>query len=490
MRYLVAIDQGTTSSRAMLFDEQGMQCGVAQQEFTQYFPDDGWVEHDAEEIWTSTLGVLRTLLQEHNLTHRDLIAIGITNQRETTVVWDRATGEPVHRAIVWQDRRTADWCEEQASTEFTVQVTERTGLLVDPYFSATKLAWLLDHVEGLRDRAVRGEVAFGTIDAYLLYRLTGGRVHRTDATNASRTMLYDIHRGAWDEDILATLDIPLAMMPEVCDCAFEFGETASDLLGGPVPIRGMAGDQQAALIGQGCFQTGDIKSTYGTGCFVIVNTGQEVLRSENRMLSTVAYQLDGQTTYGLEGSIFVAGAAVQWLRDQVHLIDSASDTESLVSDAGGVYLVPAFTGLGAPYWDPNARGALIGLTRDSGVSEIVTATLQSVGYQTRDLIDAMVADGVVVSTIRVDGGMVVNNWVVQFVADILGKSVQRPVVTETTALGAALLAGLQSGVFKDLTALSDLWKLDRSFTPEMPREGAEKLYKGWQDAVRRVRSDV
>ncbi|MEM7366644.1 MAG: glycerol kinase GlpK [Pseudomonadota bacterium] len=488
MRYLVSIDQGTTSSRAILFDEHGRQCGVSQKEFSQFFPDDGWVEHDANEIWTSTVDVVQELMTRNALSSGDLIAFGITNQRETTVVWDRATGEPLHRAIVWQDRRTADWCESQMGTPFADLVTERTGLLVDPYFSATKLAWILDHETGLRERAERGEVVFGTIDAYLLFRLTGGEVHRTDATNASRTMLYDIHRGVWDEQILSTLNIPIEMMPEVCDCAYDFGVT--ELFGGSVPIRGMAGDQQAALIGQGCFTQGDIKSTYGTGCFVIVNTGDEPLRSENRLLSTVAYQLEGHTTYGLEGSIFVAGAAVQWLRDELMLIASAHETEQLVSDAGGVYLVPAFTGLGAPYWDPNARGALTGLTRDSGVSEIVTATLQSVGYQTRDLIDAMVADGVSVSTVRVDGGMVVNDWVVQFIADILRKPVQRPVVTETTALGAALLAGLQSGVFADLDMISELWQLDRSFTPAMPEDQSKRLYEGWKDAVRRVRSDV
>ena len=323
-------------------------------------------------------------MKRNALSSGDLIAFGITNQRETTVVWDRATGEPLHRAVVWQDRRTADWCESQSGSSFADLVTKRTGLLVDPYFSATKLAWILNNEAGLRERAKRGEVVFGTIDAYLLFRLTGGKVHLTDATNASRTMLYDIHRGVWDEQILSTLNIPIEMMPEVCDCAHEFGVT--ELFGGAIPIRGMAGDQQAALIGQGCFTKGDIKSTYGTGCFVIVNTGDDPLRSENRLLSTVAYQLEGHTTYGLEGSIFVAGAAVQWLRDGLRLIASAHETEQLVSDAGGVYLVPAFTGLGAPYWDPNARGALTGLTRDSGVSEIVTATLQSVGYQTRDLI--------------------------------------------------------------------------------------------------------
>ena len=488
MKYLVAIDQGTTSSRAILFDRQGQLCGVSQKEFGQFFPDDGWVEHDANEIWKTTVEVVRDLMVKNGLTTGDLISFGITNQRETTVVWDRGTGEPLHRAIVWQDRRTADWCEAQSGSTFAELVTERTGLLVDPYFSATKLAWLLDHVDGLRERAERGDVAFGTIDAYLLYRLTDGRVHRTDATNASRTMLYDIHRGCWDNEILSALSIPAAMMPEVCDCAFDFGVT--QLFGDDVPIRGMAGDQQAALIGQGCFREGEIKSTYGTGCFVIVNTGNHALKSDNRLLSTVAYQLEGQKTYGLEGSIFVAGAAVQWLRDEMQLIRSASDTEGLVSDAGGVYLVPAFTGLGAPYWDPNARGALVGLTRDSGIPEIVTATLQSVGYQTRDLIDAMVADGVSVSALRVDGGMVVNNWVVQFIADMLGKPIQRPVVTETTALGAALLAGLQSGVFKDLDALAELWQLDRSYSPKMAPERAETLYRGWQGAVRRVRSYV
>ncbi len=488
MKYLMSIDQGTTSSRAILFDERGHQCGVSQKEFPQFFPNDGWVEQDANEIWTSTVEVVQELMKRNALSSGDLIAFGITNQRETAVVWDRATGEPLHRAIVWQDRRTADWCESQSGSPFADLVTERTGLLVDPYFSATKLAWILNNEAGLRERAERGEVIFGTIDAYLLFRLTGGKVHLTDATNASRTMLYDIHRGVWDEQILSTLNIPIEMMPEVCDCAHEFGVT--ELFGGAIPIRGMAGDQQAALIGQGCFTKGDIKSTYGTGCFVIVNTGDDPLRSENRLLSTVAYQLEGHTTYGLEGSIFVAGAAVQWLRDELRLIASAHETEQLVSDTGGVYLVPAFTGLGAPYWDPNARGALTGLTRDSGVSEIVTATLQSVGYQTRDLIDAMVADGVSVSTVRVDGGMVVNNWVVQFIADILRKPLQRPVVTETTALGAALLAGLQSGVFAHLDMISELWQLDRSFLPAMPEDQSERLYEGWKDAVRRVRSNV
>ncbi|MCB1644001.1 MAG: glycerol kinase GlpK [Pseudomonadales bacterium] len=489
--YILSVDQGTTSSRAIIFDNRSNIVAVAQQEFTQYFPADGWVEHDPEEIWSSTLAVMQEVLSSAGLQATDISAIGITNQRETTIVWDRQTGKPVHNAIVWQDRRTAAFCEELKAQNLEPLFTEKTGLLLDPYFSGTKVRWILDHVEGVREQAERGELAFGTVDAFLLWRLTGGESHKTDATNASRTLMFNIHTQAWDEELLKHLDVPESMLPEVLDCAADFGTTRSELLGAPVPVCGIAGDQQAALVGQCCFSDGMTKSTYGTGCFVITNTGSEAISSANKLLTTVGYRLSGKVTYGLEGSIFVAGAAVQWLRDGLRLISAAGETEAIARsqpDTGGVYLVPAFTGLGAPYWDAGARGAILGLTRDTGLEQIVTATLQSVSFQTRDLLKAMSSDGIEPTIIRVDGGMVENNWVAQNLADIVQIPVSRPRVTETTALGAAYLAGLQAGIFGSLEEIAGQWQEDKSFQSEMSIEQSDALYKGWLEAVSRVRS--
>ncbi|MBF78732.1 MAG: glycerol kinase [Pseudomonadales bacterium] len=488
---ILAIDQGTTSSRAILFAADGSPQHSAQQEFAQHFPADGWVEHDGEDIWQSTLSVCREVLDKAGISASDVAGIGITNQRETTLLWDAETGELLHRAIVWQDRRTAEFCARLKADGHEALISERTGLLIDPYFSATKLRWLLDEVPDARARAERGELRFGTIDCFLLWRLTGGQVHRTDATNASRTMLFNIHTQQWDEELLQLLDIPASLLPEVMDSAADFGQTDASVLGASVPVCGIAGDQQAALIGQACFSPGMVKSTYGTGCFMVMNTGDTPIRSQNRLLTTVGYRLKGQTTYALEGSIFVAGAAIQWLRDGLKLIQHAGETEALARQAGdhtGVYLVPAFTGLGAPYWDPTARGAIFGLTRDMGIAQIVAAGLQSVCFQTRDLLDAMQADGAQnTAALRVDGGMVINNWVVQELANILGVTVDRPQVTETTALGAAYLAGLQLGIFKDLDDIASHWACERTFTPAMAEEQRSALYEGWLDAIRRVR---
>ena len=487
MADILAIDQGTTSSRAIIFDEHAATRTVAQAEFTQHFPADGWVEHDPEEIWATTVAVCKQALAETGTTPA---AIGITNQRETTVVWDRTTGEALHAAIVWQDRRTSAHCERLRAQGHEATVTARTGLLLDPYFSATKVAWILDNVSGARDRANRGELAFGTIDTFLIWRLTGGRVHATDATNASRTMLFDIHAQRWDEELLRIFDVPASVLPDVRDSAGDFGTSDADTIGVALPICGVAGDQQAALVGQACFAPGMVKSTYGTGCFAIMNTGATVARSQNRLLSTVAYRLNGETTYGLEGSIFIAGAAVQWLRDGIQLIGSAAETESLAASAGedGVFLVPAFTGLGAPYWDPHARGALTGLTRDTGIAQIVRATLDSVGLQTNDLVAAMAADrGAPLDSVRVDGGMVANNWFLNRLADIIGVPVARPKCIETTALGAAYLAGLQAGVFSGLDDIASRWELDQGFAPSMHGEQRETMLSGWQRAVASVR---
>ncbi len=489
--FILAIDQGTTSSRAIMFNEASEVLAVAQQEFPQHFPQDGWVEHDPEDIWSSTLAVTRQAIAEAGIDAAQVTAIGITNQRETTVIWDRVTGEPIHNAIVWQDRRTADYCESQRAAGLETLVTAKTGLLLDPYFSATKVKWLLDNVAGARVRAERGELAFGTIDSFLLWRLTGGQSHKTDATNASRTMLFNIHDQTWDAELLAELDIPAALLPQVEDSAADFGMTQASLFGAAIPIAGMAGDQQAALIGQCCFEDGMTKSTYGTGCFVIMNTGSLAVKSTSKLLTTVAYRLNGQVTYGLEGSIFIAGAAVQWLRDGLGLIKHAAETEAIATahpDARGVYLVPAFTGLGAPYWDANARGAILGLTRDTGIADIVTATLQSVCYQTRDLMDAMAGDGVKPTALRVDGGMVANDWIAQSLADLVRIPVVRPRVTETTALGAAYLAGLQAGVFASTSVLATQWRQEQEFVPQMPEAQSIALYEGWQAAVARVRS--
>lgn len=491
--YLLAIDQGTTSSRAIIFSASGAAMASAQQEFTQHFPRDGWVEHAAEDLWSSTLAVCREALASSGLQAADIRAIGITNQRETTLVWDAATGEAIYPAIVWQDRRTTEYCAQLKAAGHEADVIARTGLLIDPYFSATKLRWILDNVPGARERAARGELRFGTVDSFLLWRLSGGRVHRTDASNAARTLLFNIHTQQWDETLLALFDIPASLLPEVLDCAADFGETEAHWLGAALPVLGMAGDQQAALIGQACFEPGMVKSTYGTGCFLIQNTGREPVTSRNRLLTTVAYRLNGEVTYAVEGSIFVAGAALQWLRDGLRLIEHAQDSEALAlqaGDANGVYLVPAFTGLGAPYWDPKARGAIFGLTRDTGIKEIVTAGLEAVCYQTRDLLEAMGQDGAAtLSALRVDGGMVVNNWLVQFLADILGVPVERPQVNETTALGAAYLAGLQAGLYRDLAEVASHWQRQRRFEPSMLPARREALYAGWLNAVRRVRSE-
>ncbi len=493
--HVLAIDQGTTSSRAIVFDRQGKIVATSQREFEQHYPQSGWVEHDAEVIWTDTVDVSREAIERAGLEASAIGAIGITNQRETVVLWDRSTGEPVHRAIVWQDRRTAEFCRKLKADGNEPLVQERTGLLLDPYFSATKLAWLLDHVAGAREAAARGDLAFGTIDSFLLWRLTGGKVHATDATNASRTMLFNIHEQDWDDDLLTLLDIPRAILPEVKDCSTLFGTTPAELFGKPLPITGIAGDQQAATVGQACFQPGMLKSTYGTGCFALLNTGETAVSSTNRLLTTTAYRLNGKPTYAIEGSIFVAGAAVQWLRDGLKLIEQAGDTEAIArrtDDTGGVYLVPAFVGLGAPYWDPEARGALMGLTRDSGIDQVVRATLESVAYQTRDLMMAM--DGDIQgegrpSAVRVDGGMVANDWICQFLADVLDLPVERPKVIETTALGAAYLAGLETGLYSSMDAITEAWQVDRRFEPAMTDTERKRLYDGWLDAVRRVRSE-
>ncbi|GHC25680.1 glycerol kinase GlpK [Aidingimonas halophila] len=489
--YLLAIDQGTTSSRAILFDRDANVVGVAQQEFPQYFPQDGWVEHDGEQIWDSVISTCRQVMADQGVDARDVAGIGITNQRETTLLWDRKTGEVLHPAIVWQDRRTAETCQSLRGDGHTEWVQSRTGLLIDPYFSATKLAWMLDNVEGARQRAERGELAFGTVDTFLMWRLTGGRVHATDATNASRTAMFNIHAQQWDDELLALFGIPAALLPEVKDCSDDFGRVEAQWLGDEIPIAGVAGDQQAALIGQACFEPGMGKSTYGTGCFMILNTGERAELSRNRLLTTVGYRLDGKTTYAMEGSIFVAGATVQWMRDGLKLFADAADTETLAEQTRSghsVYLVPAFTGLGAPHWDPQARGAIFGLTRDTGIAEIVAAGLQAVCYQTRDL-QACMNDDISASTgtLRVDGGMVRNNWVMQFLADMLGVPVDRPTVLETTALGAAYLAGLQVGWYQNLGEVASLWQCERTFIPQMSDTERDKLYRGWLDAVERVK---
>lgn len=491
MRYILALDQGTTSTRAIIFDDAARRVASAQREFPQHFPQDGWVEHDPEEIWQSVVTVIEAALRDAGLEPGAIAAIGITNQRETTVVWDRETGAAVYPAIVWQDRRTASVCDDLEASGFGATVTASTGLLLDAYFSATKLSWILDHVEGCRERAVRGELAFGTIDSFLLWRLTAGREHKTDATNASRTMLFNIHTQDWDETLLARLNIPRGLLPSVEDCAADFGTTDPGVFGAAVPVAGIAGDQQAALVGQCCFQPGMIKSTYGTGCFVIVNTGDTPVASANRLLTTVGYRLDGKVTYGLEGSIFNAGTALQWLRDGLRLFDDVTTTDELASAAvhdEGVFMVPAFTGLGAPYWDADARGAILGLTRDTGIAEIVAATLRSVCFQTRDLLLAMAADGVSASVLRVDGGMVANRWMLQFLADTLQIRVERPAFAESTALGVCYLAGLHVGVFESLEAISAGWSHDYVCQPLSSADESDQAYAAWQKAVERVRS--
>jgi glycerol kinase len=490
-KYILSIDQGTTSSRAILFTEQGKVFAVAQSEFEQHFPQDGWVEHNPNDILQTVLDVCKRVLSENNVSIKQVVAIGITNQRETTLVWDKQTGQTLYNAIVWQDRRTAEYCESIYSEEISELINNKTGLLLDPYFSATKIKWILDNVEGARSKADKGELAFGTVDSFLLWHLTDGKAHRTDATNASRTMIFNIHTQEWDTELLQLFDIPESMLPEVMDSSCEFGVCAEDHFGAPVPILGVAGDQQAALFGQACFEEGMAKSTYGTGCFLMLNTGDKPLKSKNRLLTTVAYRLNGKPTYAIEGSIFMAGATIQWIRDGLKLISSASETESIAANMPvdhGVILVPAFTGLGAPYWDPKARGAILGLTRDSGINEIVTAALQSVCYQTKDLQKAMESDGLRPSVLRVDGGMVSNNWVLTFLSNILGARVDRPEIIETTALGVAYLAGLQAGIFSSTQQLSEMWHCDREFEPTMSEGQRNTLYDQWLAAIDKVRT--
>ena len=488
--YLIAIDQGTTSTRAIVFDAALAPVASAQQELRQIYPAPGLVEHDPEEIWSATLATVRAVMARAGAEAGDIAALGITNQRETTIIWDRATNRPIHNAIVWQDRRTADRCAALRQDE--PMIAARTGLLLDPYFSATKIAWLLDHVEGARVAAREGRLAFGTVDSFLLWRLTGGKVHASDATNASRTLLLDIHCGSWDADLCRLFDVPEALLPQVRDCAGDFGTT--ELFGRPIRILGIAGDQQAAMVGQGCFAPGMVKSTYGTGCFALLNTADQPVASKNRLLTTIAYQLGGRRTYALEGAIFVAGAAVQWLRDALKVIGTAPDVNALAAAADPaeqVYLVPAFVGLGAPWWDANARGALFGLTRKSGVAELARATLEAVGYQTRDLLEAMQADWPAAGTdtvLRVDGGMAASDLTMQFVADILDAPVDRPGVMEITALGAAYLAGYAAGVCPDLPGFAARWRCERRFEPQMDAATRERKWAGWRDAVARTRS--
>lgn len=491
--HVLAIDQGTTSTRAMLFDREARMISVAQRELPQHYPRAGWVEHDAEDIWRDTLAVVREAIAGSTLSLDQIAAIGVTNQRETVVVWDRSTGEPIHRAIVWQDRRTADLCASLRAEGTEEEVRTKTGLLLDPYFSATKLAWILDNVSDARCRAERGELAFGTIDCFLLWRLTGGEVHATDATNASRTMLYDIHAQRWDADLCRLFRIPGALLPEVRDNSGSFGLTAAGLLDQQIPIGGMAGDQQAALIGQACFEPGMVKSTYGTGCFLLLNTGKTAVQSANRMLTTPAYRLDGRTTYAVEGSIFVAGASIKWLRDGLGILGSAADSENLASgiaDSHGIYMVPAFVGLGAPHWDPEARGAIYGLTLEATGAHLARAALEAVAYQTRDLLKAMEADGCAPPvSLRVDGGMAANEWMCQFLADILDCRVDRPVNVETTALGAAFLAGLATGVWKSLAGVSRTWSAGQSFRPGMKDARRQALVGEWCKALNRTLSN-
>ncbi len=488
MTHILAIDQGTTSSRAIVFDAGLRVVASAQEEFPQHYPQPGWVEHDPSDLWSTVAGTARGAVEKAGLTPADIACIGITNQRETTLIWDRASGKPIHNAIVWQDRRTADTCNALKAAGHEAMITARTGLLLDPYFSATKVRWLLDHVPGARARAEKGELAFGTVDTWLIWNLTGGAVHATDATNAARTMLYDIRKGRWDDDICALMGVPKAILPEVRDCAADFGMTRADLFGRAIPITGVAGDQQAATVGQACFSAGMMKSTYGTGCFALLNTGADMVPSKNRLLTTIAYQLNGKPTYALEGSIFIAGAVVQWLRDGLKIIREAGETQGLAEraeEAQGVVLVPAFTGLGAPYWRPDCRGAVFGLTRNSGPAEFARAALESVGYQTRDLLEAMRADwgAAAEGVLRVDGGMTASDWAMQFLADIIGAQVDRPKVTETTALGAAWLAGMQAGLCGGPEEFAKSWALERRFAPGMEEAVREVKYARWKRAV-------
>ncbi len=485
---ILAIDQGTTSSRAIVFNAKAEIVAVAQEEFPQIYPQPGWVEHDPAEIWRTTRAVAKKAFDDAEAKGGKIAAIGITNQRETTILWERASGKPLHNAIVWQDRRTADICAKLKKAGLEKDVRKKTGLVLDPYFSATKAAWILDKVDA-RARAAAGEIAFGTVDCFLISRLTGGRVHATDATNASRTSLYNIRKNKWDAELLEAFGVPEAVLPEVRNCAADYGETDPSIFGRPVPILGVAGDQQAAAIGQACFSPGSIKSTYGTGCFVLVQTGGEIVKSKNNLLATIAYRLDGETSYAIEGSIFIAGAAIQWIRDQLRFIKSAPESEAMARGLDGnkgVYLVPAFVGLGAPHWAPDARGAIYGLTRDTGPAEITRAALESVVYQTADLLAAIEADGVKPDALRVDGGMVANDWLMQFLADVLDLPVERPKVMETTALGAAFLAGLKAGLYSSTDDVGAIWRRDKRFEPAMKASTREALLAGWKKAVERT----
>mgnify|MGYP001371232293 FL=1 len=480
-KYLLAIDQGTSSTRSVLYDDKGRFIDSSQLEFKQYFPKEGWVEHNPEEIWESVLSTLASLVKRNSLVSKDIASIGITNQRETTIVWDKKDGKPIYNAIVWQDRRTADFCSEL--NDQTEMVNSRTGLTMDPYFSSTKVNWILNHVKGARKRALAGELLFGTIDSYLIWKLSGGKSHKTDVTNASRTMLFNIEEQKWDEDLLNLFEIPRSMLPAVCDNVFDFGTTS--VLGGEVSIGGVAGDQQAALIGQCCVKPGEVKSTYGTGCFLILNTGAERLHSQSKLLTTVAYRVNGKITYALEGSIFVAGSAIQWLRDEMEFFSDASDTEKLAmqaSDESNVLVIPALTGLGAPYWDASARGAIFGLTRDSTKADIVRATLESVIFLTKDLLEAMSKDNASFNSLKIDGGMVANSWFCQKLSNILGVEVERPKIIETTSLGAAFLAGISAGLFDDLNGLKESREIERTFFPEKE----SNKYLEWKKAVKKV----
>tara|TARA_B000000477_G_scaffold30369_1_gene26209 strand:+ start:832 stop:2331 length:1500 start_codon:yes stop_codon:yes gene_type:complete len=492
--YVLSIDQGTTSSRGVIFDKNYEIVSIGQNEFTQFFPDSGWVEHDPEEIWMSTLESCRSALKESKIEPSQIRAVGITNQRETTVVWDKVTGKPIYNAIVWQDRRTSDQCQNLKDLGHESLVNEKTGLLLDPYFCATKIAWILDNVSGARQKANEGQLLFGTIDCFLMWRLSNQQIHSTDATNACRTMLYNIHDGCWDEDLLKLFDIPSSMLPKVCDNAADFGKVDESIFGSEIPITASIGDQPSALVGQACFQPGMVKSTYGTGCFVLINTGYEPVKSNNKLLTTLAFQVNGKTCYALEGSIFVAGAAVQWLRDGLKFIESAQESESLAmqaDDSQDVYLVPAFVGLGAPYWDPDCRGALFGMTRNTGPAEITKATLESVCYQTSDLLSAIAKDlgEGKLSAIRVDGGMAASNWTMQMLSDLVELPVDRPKNLETTALGAAYLAGMQIGFYPSMSDFSDSWQSDSQFNSKMTSDSRERKLAGWKDAVKRTLSN-
>jgi glycerol kinase len=494
--YILAIDQGTTSTRAIVFAKDQTIAGIDQQEFAQHFPKSGWVEHDLEDIWRTVVETCKGAIADAGIAASDIAAIGITNQRETVALWDRATGEPAGKAIVWQDRRTSAICDALKADGHEALFTERTGLLLDPYFSGTKVKWMLDEVDGLRARSKAGEIAFGTIDTFVIWRLTGGGRHVTDATNAARTLMYNIRENRWDDELLSILDVPAAMLPEVLDCAADFGTAKADIFGAEIPIYGVAGDQQAATIGNACFQPGMLKSTYGTGCFALLNTGEDAVASQNRLLTTIAYRLDGKTIYALEGSIFMAGATVQWLRDGLKIIDTAARSGEMADAADpeqDVYLVPAFVGLGAPHWDAEARGAMFGLTRATGPNEIAKATLEAVCYQTRDLLEAMhkdwpEAEGTE-TTLRVDGGMVASDWTMQRLADLLDAPVDRPTVLETTALGAAWLAGSRAGVWPDRDGFAATWARDRRFEPQMDADERARKIAGWDDAVSRTLSE-